>query len=217
VTSTLARFGDAAVAGQATVDRLLPVAFGVIFALTGAVGPIFAQNLGAGLTGRVVETLRASLLLVVGYVLVAWLVLFLAQDLLVGAFSAVGVGAELLRLFCGVLAGGCLFLGCLFVANAAFNNLGYPLLSTAFNWGRATLGTIPLASLGAEIGGAKGVVIGQALGTVVFGTAAVLVAFRVVARGRVAAEPPLWRPLPTGAGTGKAGIATLAATDGGPD
>ena len=43
----MAKFGDAAVAGLAIADRIVPVAFGVIFALPFAVGPIFAQNLGA--------------------------------------------------------------------------------------------------------------------------------------------------------------------------
>jgi putative MATE family efflux protein len=221
VTSSLSRFGDAAVAGQATVDRLLPVAFGVIFALTGAVGPIFAQNLGAGRSDRVAETLRACLVVVVAYVLAVWLVLFLAQDLLVRAFSPTGAGEELLRLFCDALAGAGLFLGFLFVANAAFNNLGHPLLSTAFNWGRATLGTIPLATLGAALGGAPGVVIGQAIGTAVFGLAALVVAFRVVGRAGAragdpagaGARPALWRPVPTGAASGKASLAALSASE----
>ena len=39
------------------------------------------------------------------------------------------------------------FISLVFVANASFNNLGFPLLSTFFNWGRATLGMIPFAYL----------------------------------------------------------------------
>lgn len=50
--SVVARFGDAAVAALAIMDRLVLVAFGVLFALSGAVGPILGQNWGAGrLTG----------------------------------------------------------------------------------------------------------------------------------------------------------------------
>ena len=79
-------------------------------------------------------------------VVVAWIALALAQNGIVVAFSAQGVTAELVRLFCSLLAGSFLFTGALYVANAAFNNLGFPLLSTAFNWGRATLGTIPFAA-----------------------------------------------------------------------
>jgi hypothetical protein len=38
---------------MAIVARLTPVAFGVIFALSGAIGPIIGQNAGAGEGARV--------------------------------------------------------------------------------------------------------------------------------------------------------------------
>ena len=94
--------------------------------------------------------------------------------------AAEGVTAEIVRLFCTWTAGGFVFVGALYVSNAAFNNLGRPLLSTAFNWGRATLGTIPFVTLGIPYG-PEGVLIGQALGSVLFGAAATAVAFRVAA------------------------------------
>ena len=62
VTHSVAQFGPSAVAGAATIDRLTPVAFGLVYALSGAVGPILAQNLGAGQFRRVQEGLRDSLL-----------------------------------------------------------------------------------------------------------------------------------------------------------
>ncbi len=215
VTYSMAKFGDAAVAGLAIADRIVPVAFGVIFALTGAVGPIFAQNLGAGRYDRISETLRAALFVMLGYVLSVWLLLFLGQDIVVGIFSAKGITADLVRLFCEVAAGGFLFVGCLFVANSAFNNLGFPLLSTLFNWGRATLGTIPFVTLGAWMWQAEGILYGQMAGALVFGLAALLTAFRVVGRlGLVPDRPeqPDWTapaPVPS---SGKAALASLAAT-----
>ena len=68
------------------------------------------------------------------------------------------------------------------VANAAFNNLGAPLLATVFNWGRATIGTIPFAYAGAALAGAKGALLGQALGAICFGIAAVFWAYRLIAK-----------------------------------
>jgi len=179
VTRHMAAFGPDAVAGQATVDRITPVAFGLVFALTGAVGPILAQNLGAGEMGRLRETLRDSLLFVVLAVLGAWAILALSQGLIVRAFSAHGIAADMVGLFCLWLAGSFVFTGALFVGNAAFNNLGFPLLSTVFNWGRATLGTIPFVAYGAAYG-PLGVQVGQAAGSVLFGIGAAFVAFRVV-------------------------------------
>ncbi len=208
VTRSMAAFGADAVAGQATIDRISPVAFGLIYALSGAVGPILAQNAGAGRLDRVRETLRDSFAFVLATVLAAWVVLAVAQGLVVRAFFARGVTAELVHLFCSWLAAGFLFTGALFVANAAFNNLGFPVLSTVFNWGRATLGTIPFVTYGAHFGPA-GLLVGQAFGSVVFGTLAVITAFHVVGRldGTVG-RPGNAMAIPSG--TGNAALAALA-------
>ncbi|WP_328590298.1 MATE family efflux transporter [Veronia nyctiphanis] len=48
VTSQVARFGEEFVAGFAVIGRLMPVSFALIFSLSGAVGPIIGQNVGAG-------------------------------------------------------------------------------------------------------------------------------------------------------------------------
>ena len=77
---------------------------------------------------------------------------------------------DLVAFFCLVSGAIWFFIGLLFVANAAFNNLGFPLLSTAFNWGRATLGTMPLA-LGARLRSGRGVLAAVGIGSIVFGTA----------------------------------------------
>ncbi len=180
VTHSVAQFGASAVAGQATVDRLTPVAFGLIYSLSGAVGPILAQNLGAGRFDRVRQTLRASLGFMLVAVAAAWLLLALLQGPLTRAFSLEGQAALLLQAFCSWLAAGFFFAGALFVANAAFNNLGHPLWSTGFNWARATVGTIPLAWWGAHYGPVE-VLAGQALGTAVFGALALCIAFRLTA------------------------------------
>ena len=47
VTHAIAAFGDVAVAAWAIISRLTPVAFGVIYALSGSIGPIIGQNFGA--------------------------------------------------------------------------------------------------------------------------------------------------------------------------
>lgn len=182
VTHMMAGFGAAAVAGQATIERISPVAFGLVYALTGAVGPVIAQNLGAQRHDRVRQVLFDSVLFVLVTVLAAWLLLALGQTLIVRAFSAHGMTAVVVRLFCSWLAGSFVFVGGLFVANAAFNNLGYPLLSMSFNWARATLGTIPFVTWGAHYG-PPGILVGQALGSVIFGLAAVAVAFHLTRLG----------------------------------
>ena len=82
-------------------------------------------------------------------------------------------------------------LSLVFVANASFNNLGYPLLSTFFNWGRATLGMIPFAWYGAEVAGPKGALIGIRAGSVAFGIAAIITAFWTIRRLERQAVPAI--------------------------
>ncbi|MBS1095375.1 MATE family efflux transporter [Gluconobacter wancherniae] len=184
MTHAMSRFGLDAVSGQATIDRIAPVAFALVFALTGSVGPIMAQNLGAGLIPRVKETLLAALQLTALCVVTTWLILAVGHNVILDLFNLHGSGVEIVRLFCCWLVASYMFVGLLFVANTAFNNLGHPFYSTGFNWGRATLGTIPFVWIGSNYG-PIGVLVGQSLGVVVFGTAAVLTAFSVIRRLKV--------------------------------
>ncbi|MDQ0470420.1 MATE family efflux transporter [Labrys wisconsinensis] len=183
MTAVLSPFGDAAIAANAVMGRLVPVCFGAVFALSGAVGPILGQNLGAGRLDRVRRTLTDSFLLVTAYVVAVWVVLALARHGVVAVFGITDRGAAaLVEFFCLFVAGSWVFHGLLFVANAAFNNLGFPLTSTGFNWGKATLGTVPFAMAGAAWWGAEGALAGQGVGAVLFGLAAVRAAYRAVGR-----------------------------------
>lgn len=196
ITHALASHGDAAVAGWAVIGRLIPVAFGPIFALTGAIGPVVGQNVGALRYDRVRQAIRDSLVLTLGYVALVWLALALARHWLASIFGLSAEGEALVEFFCLYAAGSYLFFGALFVANAAFNNLGAPIFSTVFNWGRATLGTIPFVWLGGRWYGAEGVIAGQALGSVAFGVAALACAFVVVERLAARNQhPPAAAPL----------------------
>jgi Na+-driven multidrug efflux pump len=178
VTHSVAQFGAAAVAGQATIDRVTPVAFGLIYSLSGAVGPILSQNLGAQQFDRVREAMRASLWFMLAAVGAAWLLLAVLQEPLIRAFSLEGLAADMVHAFCSWVCASFFFAGALFVANAAFNNLGRPLWSTGFNWARATLGTIPFAWWGAHYGPVP-VMAGQGAGLVIFGTLAMLASLRL--------------------------------------
>ncbi|MBK8456009.1 MAG: polysaccharide biosynthesis C-terminal domain-containing protein [Phyllobacteriaceae bacterium] len=192
ITRAIAVYGDEAVAGWAVIGRLVPVAFGALFALSGAVGPIIGQNAGAGLTGRLRETMTASLKFIMIYVAVVWAALALFAPQIAGLFGASGAAERLIVFFCVWAAGSFVFNGALFVANAAFNNLGFATLSTLFNWGRSTLGTIPFVWAGGMIAGAEGVLAGWGLGAVVFGVGAIVVALRKI--DSVAGGPPDGKP-----------------------
>ncbi len=189
VTRAMAEFGEAAVAGMAIVGRLSPLAFGVIFALSGAVGPILGQNFGARDMARVMRGLNAALLFTGIVIVTVSALLFALRGSIADLFSAQGITRELVYLFCGPLSLIFFFNGVLFVANATFNNLGHPFYSTFLNWGRNTIGMIPLVYLGSVTIGAQGVLIGQALAGVIFGILAWVLARRVIAEASTSDAP----------------------------
>jgi putative MATE family efflux protein len=180
VTREMARFGTDAVAGMAVIGRLTPVAFAVVFALSGAVGPIIGQNFGAGLHHRVRGTFIAALQFMLVYVLIAATLLYYLREPIASTFDASGNTLILITLFCGPLALAWFFNGVIFVGNAAFNNLGHPLYSTLINWGRNTLGTWPFALVGGFYYGAGGILIGQAAGGVIFAGIATWLGLKVM-------------------------------------
>lgn len=180
VTSSVAMFGDQAVAGWAFIGRLIPLAFGLIFALSGAIGPIIGQNYGAGLYNRVRQAVIDSLTVTIVYTLIVWLLLFIARDYITASFRLTGEAAALVDFFINIVIVTFLFNGALFVANATFNNLGYATYPTLLNWGKATVGTIPFVAVGAMMGGAKGAVAGQGIGYIVFGVVGVFLCLRVI-------------------------------------
>ncbi len=189
VTAAIAPFGDSPVAGWAIIGRIIPVAFGTIFALSGAVGPILGQNLGAKQYARVRRTLTDALIFTGCYVLIAWGVLALIHTEIAALFGVGGEARELIRFFCLWLVPTFTFLGALFVTNAAFNNLHRPHYSTIFNWARATLGTIPFVYFGGQWFGAVGVIAGNMVGGLIFGTLAVIVCYLLIDKLAVHPEP----------------------------
>jgi putative MATE family efflux protein len=190
IAGVVARYGDAAIAGSAVIDRIVPLAFGGLFALSGAIGPILGQNWGAHRFDRMRRTLLDGILFTALYVGVVWLILALSRGAIVDLFGATGYAAELIVFFCLISGPMWFFNGLLFLANASFNNLGFPFLSTAFNWGRATIGTMPFAYAGAAWGGPVGVLAGVAAGSVLFGLGALATAFWTVRVLERRASPP---------------------------
>ena len=191
VTREAAKFGEAAVAGMAISGRLTPVAFCSIFALAGAVGPIIGQNLDAGRMHRVRQSFRDALIFTAGVIALVSAVLFLLRGPIADLFHAEGLTRELIYLFCGPLSLMWFFNGVIFAGNAVCNNLGHPFWATLVNWGRHTVGTIPFAIWMGGLWGAPGVLIGQAIGGVLFGILAIWLAFVAIAHPRVGPRPAM--------------------------
>jgi len=193
VTREMAKYGTGAVVGMAVVNRMIPVVFAVILALSGAIGPIIGQNFGAGRLDRVRETFFDGLAFIGIYVAAAATLLFVLRAPIADMFGATGEARTLIYLFCGPLALAIFFNGAIFAANAVFNNLGHPGYSTWVNLGRHTVGTWPLAAAGGALMGPEGVLIGQAAGGALFAIFAAWLALRVIACPAEGAMMPHFR------------------------
>ncbi len=180
MTRITATFGNDAVAAVAVINRLVPVAFGVIFSLSGAVGPIIGQNYGAGHLDRVRQALKDAMLFAALYTVSVSILLLAVAGKMPAWFSATPAAAELITFYYSFIAITWAFAGAQFVAQAAFNNLDRPQWSMWFNWGKATIGTIPLLHLGAAWGGATGTLVGMGAVNVIFGLAAAITAYTLV-------------------------------------
>jgi Na+-driven multidrug efflux pump len=143
--------------------------FGGIFALSGAIGGIFGQNFGAGQFDRLRSTYKDALIFCGIYTLVAWALMAFTWSFVADAFDLTAQGTEVLRAFTTFGVGGFVFIGALFVSNAAFNNLGKPLWSTLLNWINHGILSWPTAWALALVFGAPGVIYGQAVAGIIAG------------------------------------------------
>ncbi len=180
VITQLARYGDSYVAGASVLGRITPVLFGVIFALSGAIGPIIGQNLGAQKYDRVLSAFRDAIMFTLYYVAGASIILFFVRHLLVEQFSLSAEGAGLVLFYATFLGWSFAFAGMVFVANAALNALDKAALATTINMLRNIVFLIPFVYIGGRIGGPEGILVGQAIGLVLIGIFAIMVAYREI-------------------------------------
>jgi len=181
ITRAISTFGDEAVSAYAVIGRIIAIAFSVTFALSGAVGPILAQNLGAKFYERALRTLWQANAFAVIYIILMALAMLGLQDQLLLLFHSTGAEAQLISFFVQWVSFSFVFVALLFVSNACFNNTGKPTWATMLNFARA-LGAAPLAFWAAKSYGPEGVLVAQAGWTALVSILATVMAFRLLQR-----------------------------------
>lgn len=188
VLKLVAVYGAAAVAAYAVLGRLVPVAFGALFSLSSAIGPIIGQNVGARQFGRVREAMIKALQAIVIYVMLIWIVLYACQDLIISVFNIQDEGVVVFHTYCTYIVGFFSFAAMLFISNAAFNNLNRAHWSMGLNFCRTFLGTIPFSYLLSEHFGLVGLMFGDISGGILFGCVGFALALFVVRKLEKKAE-----------------------------
>ncbi|MDA7746502.1 MATE family efflux transporter [Psychromonas sp.] len=182
ITYEMAKFGSDFVAGWTVISRIIPVAFIMLFAMPGSIGPIISQNLGANNVIRVKATLNHSLNLIIKYVFVLALTLSLLQDHLISLFNTHANATILLRFFCQYVSISFIFVAVNLVAMSFLNNIGRPKMASMLNVGKLLLGTIPLVSVCAYYYGAPGILVGQALSSIIFAIISMAICYQTLAK-----------------------------------
>jgi putative MATE family efflux protein len=180
ITREMSKFGADAIAGMAVIGRMTPVAFSVILALAGSIGPILGQNYGAQQMDRVRQAYIDALKFVAIYVVFVTLILVLFREHIAALFGAQGMAKTLILLYCFPVALSAFFNGAVYVANASFSTMGRPSYSTWLSWSQNTLGTLPFAYVGGLLYEAPGVLIGQATGSIFFAVIAIWLGIRII-------------------------------------
>lgn len=175
-TTQMAKFGTDAVAAAAVIGRITPVAFAGLYGLSGAVGPVASQNMGAQQWSRVRQTLLASGIFVTLYVIPVAILLFVVKGVLINVFDLQGEAAELLQFYCTFIVITYWLFGLQLAANPLFTALRHPGYATISNIGRDLCFGIPLVYIGSTLFGAQGVLAGQALGNMLAGILAFTIA-----------------------------------------
>ena len=190
LTREIAKFGEEALAGFAVNFRLMLLAFGGVFALSGAIGGIIGQNYGAGQLDRVRETYLKAIGFGAIYSIATWLLLMILRPFVADIFSLTEQSAHIPDAFV-FTAWHFIFVTAIFVSNAAFNTLGRPIYSTGINWFRDVLLTYPVVLFMAGTFGDVGVVYAQVVVGILTGILAAYIGWVYigkVARGEVTVE-----------------------------
>ncbi len=169
VVAMVATYGTDAVAALGIATRIEPLALIAFYALSGVIGPFFGQNLGAGKIDRLQDALRVltQFCLAFGVVIAFLLGLF---------------GGEITQLFGGhdeIVTIAALYLsivpisygayGLVMSVNAAFNGMGNPWPAMLISAGRVLYVYLPLAWIGQQLWGMKGIFIATALANISLG------------------------------------------------
>ena len=165
----LSPYGDSVISAWSVWGRLVPVFYGITFALSGAIGPIIGQNYGAYNMVRVRSVIKDALLFSCVIIITTSTIGFILRYDLANAFSLNAESTEFfafLFTYCSWLF---VFNALVFISNAIFNSLGVPHYSSLFSWARHVIGIVPFIIIGGYFFDAKGVALFAGLGGVVFG------------------------------------------------
>ena len=160
----IARYGEQAVAGLGAGSRIEAIAIVVCIALTSALSPYLAQNIGAGKIDRARHALKISLCFAMLYQLALYPVIALTSYWLARIFSSDPAVIEVTQTFLWIMPAGFAFYCVLIVMNTGFNAAHQSHKTLIACLIRLVICYVPAAWAGSHWFGIKGLFIGAVIG-----------------------------------------------------
>ena len=167
LTALVARYGEHAVAGFGAGSRIEAFLLVVSLAMTAALSPYMAQNLGARNFDRARQALRASIRFSFLLQLSLYPVVALAAPWLAALFSSDPEVLNVTKLYLYIMPLGICFYGVLIIINTAFNSAHKSHKTLIACLIRALLCYAPLAWTGGMLFGIPGLFCGAVLGNAI--------------------------------------------------
>lgn len=198
LTRIVAEHGTEAVAAWGVANRLEGLSMVGIAALSTAMTPFVGQNMGAGRCDRLREAVRFSIKASFSWGLGVALVLSALARPIAGAFNSEPSVIGLVVLFLYTVPISYTFFGVVQLMGSFFNGSQRPMKAALLTVLRLFVFGVPLAFLGAQIDGMRGMFLGISLGNLLIGGAAIYMVRSLIdrheedlARGGIHAEAPL--------------------------
>ncbi len=177
LTAIVARFGEGAVAAFGVGGRLEAFSLVVAFAITAALSPYAAQNIGAGNFDRAREAVRLSTRFIFFFQLGVYAIQFVAAPFIARAFSADEQVIEVVVRYLRIMPLGVVCYAVIIVVNTAFNAWHESGKTLALSVLRVVVFVVPLSLLGANLFGINGLFV-ACVAANAFGLLAVVVVYQ---------------------------------------
>lgn len=169
ITATLAAYGPSAVAGFGVVMRIEALVLIVVLGMSMSLPPFISQNFGAAKYERLRLGLKQSIKFIMALQFALYLVVALAAPLIAGLFSPEQAVREVIITVLRILPASYAFQGMVVLSASSFNALHAPRNALITSILRFFVFYVPLALLGASLGGVSGLFIGAAIGNLLAG------------------------------------------------
>ncbi len=180
ITRMISGFGTAAIAGFGVATRLEMIVLMIVHSLGGVMIPFTGQNWGSGNYLRVYEAVKKGFKFSLIWSAITFVGFYFAGAFMAGLFNKDPVVIETVVSYLKIIAITYGFQGMLLLSSAVLNALGKPIHAITLSLFRLLGLYIPLALIGSEMFGLKGIFAGGAVANLVSGIIAAVVVIGII-------------------------------------